>query len=115
MKCNYKCPYAKPNGKNVDGTQSIVCEARNWFVTEKDDCVEKYTEEDIQVITKIFGKPRRLRYKLFRDLMNKDDWSIVDMYTEESFPRDDAETIVNLLNHQDELLFHYRRREVKKK
>ena len=108
MKCNYNCPYATPNGVN-DGNQSIVCEARNMFMTDKDNCVQRYEEEDLKVLRKVFGRPRKTRYRLFRDIVNGDNWSIVDMYTEDTYPCEKGESIVELLNRQDELIYHHRR------
>ena len=52
MKCNINCPYSKYNGKNRDGTQDIICHSRNWYMDSSKDCIEGYTEEQMEQLKK---------------------------------------------------------------
>ena len=65
MKCNLECPFSKYNGRNHDGTQSIICTSRNWFRDSSDDCIEGYTEKQMEQLKKRYPTPPKERYRVF--------------------------------------------------
>lgn len=77
MKCNLECPYSKWNGTNPNGTKSIICKSRNWFMDSSDDCIERFTEEDIQQLINRYGSsPTHERYKIFKQVDGDDEGNI---------------------------------------
>ena len=76
MKCNLECPYSEWIGTNPNGTKSIACNSRNWYMNSSDDCIERYTEKDIQKLINIYGSPNKERYKVFKQVDGDDDGNI---------------------------------------
>ena len=100
MKCNLECPYAKPNGRDTEGNQSIICESRKWFMNELDDCIEKYDEKTITDLKNIWGietTPIK-RFRVFTEIPSNEKM-IVDMITDEQFLT--LDDICNLLNEKE--------------
>ena len=100
MKCNLKCPYSKPNGRDTNGNQSIICESRKWFMTDADECIEKFDEKTISNLKRIFGDgamPKE-KFRVFTELPTNEKM-IVNMITDDNLTLEDA---CNLLNNQDQ-------------
>jgi len=109
MKCNINCPYSKYNGKNRNGTQDIICHSAKWFMDSSKDCIEGYTEEQMEQLKKLYPSPPKERYRVFTDIENKEE-VIVDL---DEIPTDDynvvrlsLEEVCDLLNKQDEEIEH---------
>ena len=99
MKCNLECPYSKPNGRDTNGNQNIICESRNWYMTDTDDCIEKFDEKTISHLKRIFGDtimPRE-KFRVFTEIPTNEKM-IVNMITDAQLTLEDA---CNLLNEQD--------------
>lgn len=100
MKCNLECPYSKPNGRDTNGNQSIICESRKWFMTDVDECIEKFDEKTISNLKRIFGDgamPKE-KFRVFTELPTNEKM-IVNMITDDNLTLEDA---CNLLNNQDQ-------------
>ena len=100
MKCNLECPYSKPNGRDRNGNQSIICESRNWYMTDTDDCIEKFDEKTISQLKGIFGDtimPRE-KFRVFTEIPTNEKM-IVNMITDDQLTLEDA---CVLLNKQDQ-------------
>ena len=100
MKCNLECPYSKPNGRDTNGNQNIICESRNWYMADTDDCIEKFDEKTISQLKGIFGDtimPRE-KFRVFTEIPTNEKM-IVNMITDDQLTLEDA---CNLLNEQDQ-------------
>ena len=78
MNCNLECPFAKYNGRNHDGTQDIICTRRNWFMNSSDDCIEGYTEKEMELLKRKYPSHPKERYRVFIEGETGDN-VIVDM------------------------------------
>lgn len=78
MNCNLECPFAKYNGRNHDGTQDIICTRRNWFRNSSDDCIEGYTEKQMELLKRKYPSHPKERYRVFIEGETGDN-VIVDM------------------------------------
>lgn len=65
MNCNLECPFAKYNGRNYDGTEDIICTRRNWFRNSSDDCIEGYTEKEMELLKRKYPSHPKERYRVF--------------------------------------------------
>ena len=100
MKCNLECPYSKPNGRDTNGNQSIICESRKWFMTDADECIENFDEKTISILKNIYGDgamPKE-KFRVFTELPTNEKM-IVNMVTDDQLTLEDA---CNLLNKQDQ-------------
>ena len=109
MKCNLKCPYSKPNGKNEDGSQSIICEERRWYMSDSDDCIQNYTEDTIKELRRICGKPHHRIFRVFTEIPTNEK-VIVNMITNEQLTIEEACDLLNEKENEIKSL----RQEVKK-
>ena len=104
MKCNLQCPYSRPNGKNRDGNQSIICESRKWYMTDSDDCIEKFNEETLRSLRNIWGietMPGE-KFRVFIEIPTNEK-TIANMITDENLTIEEA---CKLLNKQDKEIEH---------
>lgn len=99
MKCNLECPYAKPNGRDRKGNQSIICECRNWFMTDADDCIQNYDKKTISQIKCIFKvpTPHYEKFKVMTEIPTNKK-TITNRVTGNDLTLEDA---CDLLNKQD--------------
>ena len=100
MNCNLECPYSKPNGRDTNGNQCIICESRKWYMTDADECIEKFDEKTISQLKRIFGDtimPRE-KFRVFTEIPTNEKM-IVNMITDDQLTLEDA---CVLLNKQDQ-------------
>jgi len=109
MKCNLECPYSKPNGRNDDGSQGIICKSRRWYMSDSDDCIEGYTEETMEDLRRIIGKPMHKIFRVFTEIPTNEK-RIVNMVTNEQLTLEDACDLLNEKENEIKLL----RKEVKR-